>query len=194
MAPKKRSRKEQRQARAASLLEANTRLEARRAAIRKLNSLVEEALPGVDKLDYKSFDNGAFERILRLLNRRCQTEPQRSQFREAVQEWVDNKGQLPGGLRLVTVAENNVSLEDINGDLAEEDDVASLAPGHRVLKACFSLKSKAFMLTHNSRLFTKALWPEYAKWAEEVASKQAIRCPPHTKNFISNLLCTRVVE
>ena len=175
MAPKKRSRKEQRQARAASLLEANTRLEARRVAIRKLNSLVEEALPGVDKLDYKSFDNGAFERILRLLNRRCQTEPQRSQFREAVQEWVDNKGQLPGGLRLVTVAENNVSLEDINGDLAEEDDVASLVPGHRVLKACFSLKSKAFMLTHNSRLFTEAMWPEYAKWAEEVASKHGAK-------------------
>ena len=140
MAPKRGVRAEER-ARAALVAALNRRLETRRAAFRKLNGLAEQLLPAVEKLDYQALEEGAFKRVLRLLNRRCAADPERSCFQEAVQECVANKGQLPGGLRLLTPAGGGVSLEDISGGTAEEGNGPSLVPGHRVLKVNFRLQS-----------------------------------------------------
>ena len=38
---------------------------------------------------------------------------------------------------------------------------------HRLLDDGFRLKSKAFMLTYNSRGFSEGTWPVFLKWAKE---------------------------
>ena len=161
MAPKRGARAKQR-ARAAIVAASNKRVETKRAALRKLNGLEEQFLPAVEALDYKSLDQAAFERVLRLLNRRCVADPERSCFQEAVRKWVANNGQLPGGLQLVTQVGGGVSLEDINGNPENEGNGPSLVPGHRVLKASFRLQSKAvaWIRRREAKARTSTPWKE----------------------------------
>ena len=173
MAPKKHSAQARRRLNSISRGVANTRLQARRKALQQLNALVADVLPGMDKLgtrdlSAKAFEESLFERILRALNRRCARGHQRRQLDAIVQSWVDNKGKLPPGLRLVE-ASHGPCMEDVHG--AGDETAPALVPGHRVLKASFVLKSKAFMLTHNSRAFTRDDWLSYKQWAEGFANK-----------------------
>jgi len=51
-------------------------------------------------------------------------------------------------------------------EATDEEDLSCL-PMHRVLEPGFILKSKAFMLTFNSRTVQEDSWPEFRAWVEE---------------------------
>ena len=143
----------------------------------QLITLAGEAAPGMDTLSVRDlgtnkFNAALFERVLRTLNRKCAAGDQRLRFASFVKTWVENKGKLPDGLRPMP-ARSGAILEDVNG--TEEDAAPSPVPGHRVLQATFTLKSKAFMLTHNSRGFTRDGWPAYRSWAERVGKLYGAR-------------------
>ena len=104
----------------------------------------------MEKLDPKNVDKAVFEKHLRQLNRRCTEGVLRARFETAVLQWVNNKGKLPEGVSVAAAAgvTEPVCLE------AEDEDLQtgiSVLPRHKVLLANYTLKSKAFMLTHNCR-------------------------------------------
>ena len=77
---------------------------------------------------------------------------------------------MPEGLRRYEeqVVSDNV-LEVASGAGTVADNVVEpFVPQHAVLIANFVLKSKAFMLTHNSRLFTADTWESYRAWAQQL--------------------------
>ena len=152
------------------LAASNAHLGQRRAAARELNKLVAEVVPSLEKLDPKNVDKAVFEKHLRQLNRRCTEGVLRARFETAVLQWVNNKGKLPEGVSVAAAAgvTEPVCLE------AEDEDLQtgiSVLPRHKVLLANYTLKSKAFMLTHNCRLFTKATWPGYRDWVRGLSKK-----------------------
>ena len=75
--------------------------------------------------------------------------------------WVDSRGALPDGVRLspggvgVQVAPDNV-------------ETPSLVPHHQVLLTTFELKSKAFMLTYNSRSFKVEDWGRFLLFVKKL--------------------------
>ena len=48
---------------------------------------------------------------------------------------------------------------------------APAVPMHRVLKKSFVLKSQAFMLTYNSKAFTRDTWPAFRSFVDELAKE-----------------------
>ena len=128
-----------------------------------MNVLLDELVIGIDKIDPKNVDASRLERILRLLNRRCTGVILHLRFSAAVSKWVDNGGALPDSMSFV-----NGSLQAADGDQVTADEAAPpLVPRHKVLQVNFRLHSKAFMLTHNSRAFTPAVWSRYLAWVQE---------------------------
>ena len=87
------------------------------------------------------------DRALNFLDARCTDGRSMSQFVADLQAWIDNSGGvLPEGVQFV------------GGSLQVVGDVEVTAPAvpmHRVLKKSFVLKSQAFMLTYNSKAFTR---------------------------------------
>ena len=138
---------------------ANKRLTARRDALRKLNKLLTDLSLQALHLRVKALDKSNFDRVLRLLERRCMATDQKTRLREAVTEWVNNGGTLPDGVRL---AADGSALETA----PNEAESPSLVPQHKVLVATYELKSQAFMLTYNSNGFTPETWPDFEKHME----------------------------
>ena len=148
----------------------NLRAYGRRAAVQELNALVmfmELDLPSMNK---RSVQERLLDRTLRLLNKTCTSEPERSKFARAVHKWVSNGGQLPEGLRQIDGSSgvHNVLVDAGSTDAAAQSCAESPLPQHTVLEASFVLQSKAFMLTHNSRSFTADTWGEYREWAQQL--------------------------
>ena len=127
--------------------EANERLAHRRASLRKFNRLPTERSADHLVMDPKDVPTQSkLDRALNFLDARCTDGRSRSQFVAALQAWIDNGGALPEGVQFV------------GGSLQVVGDVEVTAPAvpmHRVLKKSFVLKSQAFMLTYNSKAFTR---------------------------------------
>ena len=143
--------------------DANKRMLKRRCALGNFNGLLKEA--GAENLVCAPKEVPTpcqLDRVFNFLDRRCKAGAQRAKFLEALCMWVDNGGLLPEGVQLV----DNIL------ELAEDfENVAALVPQHRLLKKSFVLKSQAFMLTYNSRQFTKDTWPEFKKFIEDLAKE-----------------------
>lgn len=157
-------------------LQGNARAAERRAVLKVLNGLAAEFSLGTDALDGKAVDANLLAKHLRLLNRRCTNEPSRSTFAAAVRQWVANGGKLPDGMSLgegAAPAAAVLTVPDDDPPSAGDPTLPprALLPRHKVLQSAFRLQSKAFMLTHNSRTFTKEMWPEYKLWVQSVARK-----------------------
>ena len=161
MAPKRGTAKHL--ARQRVLATSNTRSLHRRAALRELNALVDVLELTINRLDIRAPDTKLLEKFLRLLNRRCTDEPLHSRFADAVSKWVDNGGVLPESMSLVRAGGTTLADEDGQPAHANGEEVPVVAR-HKVLKSGFRLKSKAFMMTHNSREFTRSMWPRYRSW------------------------------
>ena len=106
-------------------------------------------------------DKKQFERVLRLLERRCVEAQHKTRLREAVEKWVDNSRMLPDGVRLA--ADGSALEATPNGA-----ETSSLVPQHEVLIATYELKSQAFMLTYNSTSFTRGTWPKFYKHMDDL--------------------------
>ena len=176
MAPKRRrSAKAKAKARAVSLAISNSKKTQRRLAVKVFNELADELSLGGERLDPKALDKAQLEKQLRLLNRRCTTDPLHARFDQAVRQFVGNAGSLPEGVTLANGQEEGAQaatlLFDDDGQSLPRSAEERLVPRHKVLKAGFRLHSKAFMLTHNSRSFTRETWSTYRSWTEALAKK-----------------------
>ena len=86
-----------------SLKASNARLEVRRNVLSSLNALLEEV--GADALQVDRMTKPteqAFDRLLRVLEKRCSTPELKKRFQKEMQRWVDNAG-LPQNLRAPAV-------------------------------------------------------------------------------------------
>ena len=133
MAPKKLQRKEGDERARRS----NDRQAQRRQAISQLNGLAHEF--GLDPIPVKA-PCGTVEELVRGLDKQDLGHMFALQLRQAAELYVNNGGHF------------RVEL----GPIPEPGTLGSLAQlqRHRLLKDGFVLKSKAFMLTYNSRSFT----------------------------------------
>ena len=86
------------------------------------------------------------DRLIRVLEPRCQTTVLVARLRDAVQLWKDSGGALS---QPMTDEPADPGVPDY--DAADESQVP-LLPLHRVLQPGYILKSKAFMITFNSDL------------------------------------------
>ena len=86
-----------------SLKASNARLEVRRNVLSSLNALLEEV--GADALQVDRMTKPteqAFDRLLRVLEKRCSAPELKKRFQKEMQRWVDNAG-LPQNLRAPAV-------------------------------------------------------------------------------------------
>ena len=90
------------------------------------------------------------DRLIRLLEPRCQTALLAGRLRDAVKLWKDHGGALS---QPMTESPADPTVPE-NCNEADESEVP-LLPRHRVLQPGYILKSKAFMLTFNSDTFTR---------------------------------------
>ena len=149
--------------------ESNRRAVARRSAATTFNTL--GATFGVDlpPLKRRAVTSASLGTLLRTLNKRCTAEPHRSTFAGAVSKWVENGGRLPEGMRRIDPAAPSADVLSVDASAGvPNDNVAAAVPNHKVLQSHFVLKSKAFMLTHNSRVFVRDTWPAYRDWAHQL--------------------------
>ena len=112
--------------RADVLKKSNERLEARRAALRVFNALLDEV--GADALQMDTYNKPpeqALDRALRVLDARCSEAEHRDRFANAVRQWVNNAGLLPQGVRLKDT--------DVLEILQDEGEIAPTLPKHRLL-------------------------------------------------------------
>ena len=140
-----------------------TRTGLRRAAVKEINRLLKDLSLDELLLTPKSVEVNALGRALRVLEKRC---VDRAGLRAAVEKWCSNGGKLPGG---ITLAEDAVEA------MSDDEENNPLVPGHRVLKATYELKSKAFMLTYNSRAFTPETWSNFRSFIEALHAKLGSR-------------------
>ena len=173
MAPKRRSPKAKAKARSVSLGISNERRGQRQAALRLLNGIAEDASLGTEPLDPRNPDTDHLEKNLRLLNRRCTVNPLHDRFDAAVRQFVNNSGKLPDGMTLAPqlpsgAAAGAILTDGLGQPIHGDADAAPQVPRHKILKTGFRSKSKAFMLTHNSRSFTRATWDTYRCWARSL--------------------------
>ena len=134
----------------------NDRQKKRREAVHLLNGLADEV--GCEKVSVKSA-SATVEVLVGKLDPRCQDAGRPARLRSAVEAYLANGGTFSVPL---------LASPD-GGDLAAEpcdDDGDAPAPvlRHRLLAPGFRLKSKAFMLTYNSRAFAEATWSKFLLW------------------------------
>ena len=133
----------------------NARSLARRKAVQLLNGLANEL--GVKRATSKSASAGV-EALVRRLEPRCQTGSLPTRLPDAVVSCLDNGGHfvsavlLTAPVALPTVAATATPARDAEIDA----DIPPPLLRHRVLEAGSRLKSKALMLTFNSRASTDA--------------------------------------
>ena len=140
---------------------ANARSLARRGAVKLLNCLAQEL--GVQPVPVKS-RAARVEALVRLLERRCQSDGYPRRLSAAASQYVDNGGVFSAPL-LVAAPATVAAAEEGSGDA--DSEAAQPLVKHRVLDEGFRLQSKAFMLTYNSRSFSTTTWPVFLKWVKE---------------------------
>ena len=140
---------------------ANVRQQMRRDAVRSLNDLATELELERVQVPMKGLlaSEPKVDRIIRVLEPRCQTAALAQRLRAAVQLWRDNGGAL--SQPMTDAADPNAPG---SGDEADDSDVP-LLPRHRVLQPGYILKSKAFMLTF-SHTFTRDTWTAFESWVK----------------------------
>ena len=125
--------------------------------MKDLNALAEAKGMRSSQLPVTTATNGQVERLVRLLDARCEGPDTRHRLRTAAAQWEQNGGQF--------------STEVV----AEDDFAVSLVVRHRVLKANFELKSRAFMLTYNSRSFTLETWVPFRAFVVSLRARFGAR-------------------
>ena len=121
----------------------NARRDCRRAAATALNDLAREChVPEGGLLQDRDPSSQDVEAIVRLLQRRIQTDSQLDRLRAAAEQFLANGGVFEAPL-----------LQDEAGPPAVRM--------HRVLEPTFLLQSKAFMLTYNSSEITRSSWQPF---------------------------------
>ena len=125
----------------------------RREAIRVLNTLA--ATVGVNELRGKDVPWQKVERLIGILDGRCQEDEQRVSLRDAAEKWVACGGQLTHGLS----APSSLS----------EDTTPAAIPHHKIIEKGFRIRTHAFMVTYNSSQITKQTWAPYEQWFRALA-------------------------
>ena len=116
--------KAQAKARAVALSRSNARRDRREGAVRVLNALAGEVHVSDAALAPKTATGADFERLVKLLEGRLQSEAQFARLHSAAQQWSQNGGKLT-----VEV-------------LPEDTRASPFVVKHRVLAACFKLKRR----------------------------------------------------
>lgn len=143
-----------RRKRLSSLAGSNKKRKVRRQVATALNKIADQLGVSHLKLDRKSPTSEQLEKLLRVVNARSPTAAVVADVRTATQTWLANGGTLSTELEDESEAEQTPA----------EDDVPSPVSGHKLLKPNFRLRSKAFMMTYNSRSFTEEDWPDFRKF------------------------------
>ena len=157
----------------------NVRSLARRKAVQLLNGLADEL--GVKRAKSKSA-SAEVEALVRRLEPRCQMGSLPTRLRDAVVSFLDNGGHFvsavlpPAPVVLPAAAATATPACDAEIDA----DTPPPLLRHRVLEAGFRLKSKALMLTFNSKAFIEATWPLFLAWlkgkARELGARRWAAC------------------
>ena len=115
----------------------------RRTALAALNTLAEEVGAARAQVDPKTASAEDVEFAIRVLDARCAEAPLSTRLRAAVEQWTANGGRLQAQLTPPP-------------DL----DTPAVLGRHKVLAPEFSLQSRAFMLTYNSRTIRPEMWAD----------------------------------
>ena len=130
----------------------------REGAIQKLNGIAAQV--GLDKLPVKTASK-AVQRLIKKVQARTTDAPTTARLFDTAKEWVDNGGHLDGTL----------APPPPQGSKAPPGDDATLVPKHRVLLPNFRLQSRAFMVTYNSKKFTKETWCPLRAFTQTTAQR-----------------------
>ena len=130
----------------------------REGAIQKLNGIAAQV--GLDKLPVKTAWK-AVQRLIKKVQARTTDAPTTARLFDTAKEWVDNWGHLDGTL----------APPPPQGSKAPPGDDATLVPKHRVLLPNFRLQSRAFMVTYNSKQFTKETWCALRAFTQTTAQR-----------------------
>ena len=129
---------------------------ARRAAVTELNILA--ATVGVKTVKVKNAKWKKVERLIGLLEGRCQEQGPAATLRAAAEKWVTHGGKLSYGL-----------FERPRASAAEDGE--PVVPFHKVLIKGFQLETHACMVTYNSPGFTLETWGPYEEWFRHLAKR-----------------------
>ena len=145
------------------LRRANARQQMRKDAARSLSALATE-------LDLERVQMGlgrlvasepTVDRLIRVLEPRCQTDVLAQRLRHAVELWNDNGGAL-------SQPTTGAGSDPVSIACGEDDDSGvQFTPRHKVLQTGYILKSKAFMLTFNSDTIDRATWAAFEHWVKQ---------------------------
>lgn len=141
---------------------ANERRDARRVALRSLNTLATEV--GARAISVKRAKPTQVEGLVRLLQRRVGLGEQHERLRAAVNSWVDNGGEF------------SVPVEPAPETPEEHAPIAR----HRPLLAGFRLESKAFMLTYQNEALPEPMQVRTSPFAGRAGGHgQRVRVDQH---------------
>ena len=147
-------------ARRAALAAKTRRLLLRRSAVKELNALANDV--GIPRIGCKTTASTTVERLVLQVQDRCSDDATRRRLAAVLKTWVSNGGSLSCDLEEVGI------LSDAN--TATEDD-APILEMHELLKKGYKLKSKAFMMTYNSKDFGLWTWDRFRLWLRSLARK-----------------------
>ncbi len=132
----------------------------RRLAVQELNNLSTEVDLPAPRLPSKSATPAEVEKVIRLLEPRCQAATLFPRLRAAATQWSDNGGHLSRAL-----------LPEPAGDDTTTDAELSPVLQHKVLAPGFTLQSKAFMATFNNRTWSRSVWAGFLAWVKSLKPK-----------------------
>ena len=116
--------------------------------MQELNNLSTEVDLAAPRLPSKSATPAEVEKVIRLLEPRCQAATLFPRLRAAATQWSDNGGYLSRAL-----------LPEPAEDGTTTDAELSAVLQHKVLAPGFTLQSKAFMATFNNRTWSRLFLP-----------------------------------
>jgi len=140
------------------------RQDARRAAVKALNVIAAEL--GVATLPVHTVGQKVQKLIKRLQACRI-TEDTANRLREAAAQWQSTGGYLDG----VVVPAAGAEVASAEESCTEEPQGDPVVSRHKVLIVGYRLRSRAFMLTYNSRSFTKHTWHLFRQFCQETARR-----------------------
>lgn len=145
------------------LRRANARQQMRKDAVRSLNALATELELERVQVGLKRLvaSEPTVDRLIRVLEPRCQTDALAQRLRHAVELWNDN-----GGALSQPMTDAGSDPVPIACDEADDSDLQFI-PRHKVLQPGYILKSKAFMLTFNSDTIDRATWVAFEHWVKQ---------------------------
>ena len=130
----------------------------RRLALHQLNQLAEELQLGVSPLKVKETTAALVTKRVRLMEPRCQQGELPRRLRLAVETWKNNGGKLT---RDVLPVPTGPAAGGAQGPEQTTECVEPALPLHKVLESSFRLQSRGFMMTFNSKEFTRDTWPAF---------------------------------